>query len=49
MGKAFEACRRGGGHIRTVKPNKKTYIPICFKGKHSYRGRVHHVKSKSRK
>jgi hypothetical protein len=49
MPKAFDACRRQGGHIRTKKLSGGRYIPICFKktkhGEKSYAGHVHHRKS----
>lgn len=30
MPKAFEKCRKGGGRIRTEKPSKGTYRPVCY-------------------
>ena len=44
MPAAFEACRKAGGRIRTVKPSKETYMPVCIKGGKSHAGEVKHVK-----
>ena len=39
----FNRCVSGGGKVRTIKPNKKTYIKICIPkgGGPSVRGEVH--------
>ncbi len=45
MPAAFDACRAGGGKIRTVKPNSSTYIHVCVdKGGKTHVGEVKHVK-----
>lgn len=44
MPKGFDMCRKKGGKIRTVKPSSNTYIPVCYLGKKSFRGEVHHTK-----
>lgn len=47
MPAGFERCRAEGGKIRTIKPTKDTYMPICYlKGK-PYRGELHHVQKSS--
>jgi len=28
--KAFDDCQKAGGRIRTIKPNAKTYLRICY-------------------
>jgi len=38
----FDACRKAGGKIRTVKPKEGVYIPVCYLNGKSYRGEVHH-------
>jgi hypothetical protein len=43
----FDACRKAGGKIRTVKPKEGVYIPVCFLNGKSYRGEVHHKQSSS--
>jgi hypothetical protein len=44
MPAGFDACRKAGGKIRTVKPKEGVYIPVCFLNGKSYRGEVHHTK-----
>ena len=44
MPTGFDACRKKGGRIRTVKPTKDSYMAICYLGKKSFRGELHHVK-----
>ena len=44
MPEGFDACRAKGGKIRTIKPSANTYVPICYLGKKSFRGEVHHIK-----
>lgn len=44
MPAGFDNCRRKGGKIRTIKPTTDTYLPVCYLGKKSFRGEVHHVK-----
>jgi len=44
MPKGFDACRKAGGRIRTIKPKPNVYIPVCYIGGKSYRGEVHHTK-----
>lgn len=49
MPKAFEACIKNGGKVRTKKLKGGKYIKICFlKGK-SYPGEVHTSQSKALK
>ena len=45
MPAGFDKCRAQGGKIKTIKPNKNTYIPICYIGGKSYKGEVHKVNS----
>jgi len=44
MPAGFDTCRKKGGRVRTIKPTADTYLPICYLGKKSFRGEVHHVK-----
>jgi hypothetical protein len=43
MPKAFDACVRGGGRVRTKSLSGNRYMHICFKRGHGYAG---HVKTK---
>jgi hypothetical protein len=45
MPAGFDACRKAGGRIRTIKPKTGVYIPVCYLNGKSYRGEVHHNKS----
>ena len=40
----FDKCVSDGGRVRTVKPNAKTYVHVCYKGGKSHSGEVKHVK-----
>jgi len=44
MPKAFKECVRKGGRVRTIKPNERTYMRVCFKGGKSYAGETKKVK-----
>lgn len=44
MPAGFDACRKRGGRIKTIKPKPDVYIPVCIIGGKSYRGEVHHTK-----
>jgi len=43
MPAAFDACRKAGGKIRTVKPSAGTYLHVCVKNGKSTPGEVKHV------
>ena len=45
MPKAFDSCRASGGKIRTVKPSKATYKPICIKSGKVSAGHTHQKKA----
>ena len=47
MPQAFNTCVKNGGKVRTVKPNKDTYIHVCYLNGKSYRGEVKHIKKKT--
>jgi hypothetical protein len=40
MPKEFDACRAGGGKIRTVKMKGGKYMHVCFLNGKSYKGEV---------
>lgn len=40
MPKAFVNCVKSGGRVRTIKPNEKTHMPVCFKDGKSHAGEV---------
>lgn len=44
MPEGFNRCKEQGGRIRTIKPNANTYMAVCYLGKRSYAGEVHHLK-----
>jgi len=44
MPKAFDACVKSGGRVRTITPKKGTYIHVCFLNGKSYHGEVKHTK-----
>lgn len=39
----FDKCVSGGGRVRTVKPNGKTYLHVCFDKSGSHKGEVKHT------
>ena len=45
MPKDFDNCVKNKGRVRTIKPNKGSYLHICYKGGKSYSGEVKHVKN----
>jgi hypothetical protein len=46
MPKMFEDCIKSGGRVRTIKPNKSTHMPVCFKGGKSFAGEPKKTKKK---
>ena len=45
MPAGFLKCVRGGGRVRTIKPNPSEYLHICYKDGKSYRGEVKKTKT----
>ena len=45
MPKDFTDCVKNKGRVRTIKPNRNTYIRICYDKKGVHRGEIHHNKS----
>lgn len=49
MPKDFEQCVREGGRVRTVKPNKQTFMPVCYDRRNkSHAGYARRTKGRSR-
>ena len=47
MPKDFVKCVKSGGRVRTIKPNAKTHMPICYdKAGKSHAGEVKKTKKK---
>ena len=46
MPAGFTKCLKQGGKVRRIKPNKSTYINICYIGGKSYSGETHKMKKK---
>ncbi|HKB54564.1 MAG TPA: hypothetical protein VKD22_11230 [Ramlibacter sp.] len=46
MPKAFDACVRGGGRVRTITPKSGVYLYVCWLNGKSYRGELHHKKKR---
>lgn len=46
MPAGFDACRKGGGKIRTIQLKGRKYMHICILGGKSFKGEVK-TKSKS--
>lgn len=47
MPKAFEDCVKSGGRVRTIKPSKDKYLPVCYdKSGKSHAGHIKKVKRK---
>jgi len=40
MPQDFTKCVKNKGRVRTIKPNKNTYIHICYDKKGAHRGEV---------
>lgn len=49
MPKAFNNCVKKGGRVRTVKPNKNSFIHVCFINGKSFSGEVKKNRKKKRK
>jgi hypothetical protein len=47
MPKEFDACRSGGGKVRTITLKGGKYMHICILGGKSYRGEIKSKQSKS--
>ena len=48
MPKKFDACVRAGGRVRTLKPNSRSLIHVCYPrgGGKAVHGNTHHLDSK---
>jgi len=46
MPKAFDACVRGGGRVRTITPKSGVYLYVCWLNGKSYRGELHHKRKR---
>ena len=49
MPASFTRCVKKGGRVRTVKPSRGTYKPICYQGNKSYPGETRKTKRKGKK
>jgi hypothetical protein len=45
MPKEFDDCVKGGGRVRTVKPNADSYLHVCNDGSGSHSGEVKYKKA----
>lgn len=49
MPKNFDLCRKNGGTIRTIIPEKGKYLHVCYAGGKSYSGEVRTKKKVAKK